>query len=142
MSYNSAKANEISSTQGVIEPVAGAATYTTGWIDAGSFCSGKAIITAGTVGTSCDAKLIQATDSSGTGSKDVTIAAITQLVAAGTAEIVFNAQSLDTANDFTHVNLSITTVGATSVVAGIVEGVNARYAPLTADAEVDEIVTV
>lgn len=141
MSYNSANATDIVSVQGLIEPVAGASTYTTSWFDAGDACAWEAIVSAGTVGTSVDAKIEQATDGSGTGAKDLTGAAITQLTAAGSALIQFKAGDLDTANDFTHVRLSITTVGATSVAAGVLQAVNARYAPLAAGAKVDETVT-
>lgn len=142
MSYNSANATSLVSTQGLIEPVAGAATYTTGWLNAGSACAWLAIVSAGTVGTSVDAKIEQASDSSGTGAKDLSGSAITQLVAAGSALIQFKGEDLDLANDFTHVRLSITTVGASSVASGCVQGVNARYAPLAAGSKVDETVTV
>lgn len=142
MSYNSANATSLVSTKGLIEPVAGAATYTTGWIDAGSACAWLAIVSAGTVGTSVDAKIEQASDSSGTGAKDLTSAAITQLTAAGSALIQFKPQDLDLTNSFSHVRLSITTVGATTVASGALLGVNARYAPLAAGSKVDETVTV
>jgi hypothetical protein len=59
---------------GSIDPDAYAAgTYTTGWIDASKFFSLLAVVMAGTLGSSAtlDAKIQQATDSSGTGAKDV-----------------------------------------------------------------------
>jgi hypothetical protein len=60
-----------------------------------------------------DAKLEQATDSSGTGAKDITGGAITQLTQAGGDSdkqviIDVNGKSLDANNDFTHVRLTLT----------------------------------
>jgi hypothetical protein len=142
MSYPSANATDIVSVQGLIEPVAGASAYNTSWFDAGDAKAWEAIVTAGTVGTSVDAKIQQATDSSGTGVKDLSGSDITQLVAAGSALIQFKPADLDIAGSFTHVRLLITTVGATTVAAGVLQGVCASYAPLAAGAKVDETVTV
>lgn len=143
MSYNSSHATDILSVQGIIEPVAGAATYTTVWVDAGTACAWYADCAVGTAGTTVDAKIEQATDGSGTGAKDVTSAAITQINGDGESAVIqFKADALDTANDFTHVRLSITTVGATAVAGGRLIAVNARYSPLADAAKVDEVVTV
>ena len=142
MSYNSANATSLVSTQGLIEPVAGASTYVTGYIDAGSCCAWLAVISAGAVTGTVDAKVQQASDSSGTGVKDLSGSDITQLTAAGSALIQFKAEDLDLANDFTHVRLSITTSNAADVASGSLLGVNARYAPLAAGSKVDETVTV
>ena len=138
----SANATDLTSTVGVIEPVAGAATYVTGWILASSAHAFKALVTAGTAGTSVDGKIEQASSSSGTGVKDLTGAAITQLTSAGSATIEFKPGDLDTANNFDYFRLSITTVGATAVAAGVVEAVSPRYAPLADAAKIDEVVTV
>jgi hypothetical protein len=138
----SSNATDLVSVQGIIEPVAGAAAYSTGYIYAGDANAWEAIITAGTVGTSVDAKIEQASDSSGTGVKDLSGSDITQLVAAGSALIQFKPADLDNANDFTHVRLTITTVGATSVAAGVLQGACVTNAPLAAGAKVDETVTV
>ncbi len=137
---------------GVIDPDAYAAgTVTTGWIDMAMFQSIMATIMAGTLGASAtlDAKLEQATDSSGTGAKDVTGAAITQLTQAGTdsdkqAIIQCHAEDLDIANDFTHARLSMTVAVATSDCGAIVIGLSPRYAPASDNdaSTVDEIVTV
>lgn len=139
-SYNSANFNDLVSSRDHIEPVAGAATYTTGWLDAGTACQWCAEISAGTVGTSVDAKIEQASDSSGTGAKDLD--SITQLVAAGTSQIQFKPSDLDVANDFTHVRLSITTVGATTVVSGVIQSTGHRYEPQAQGGDVVETVTV
>lgn len=123
---------------GVIDPDATAAgTVTTGWIDMAKFEAIQAIILAGTLGTNAtlDAKLEQATDNSGTGAKDVTGKAITQLTQAGTddsdKQVLINcrAAELDIANDFDHVRLSITVATATSDAGAIVLGHYPHFGP-------------
>ena len=107
-----------------------------------------AIVMAGTLGSSAtlDAKLVQATDSSGTSVKDITSKAITQLTEAGTdsdKQAVINCRpdELDTANDFTHVALSMTVAVATSDAGAIVLGAEARFEPTADLASVYEIVS-
>lgn len=139
----SANATDLVSVAGLIEPVAGAATYTTVYIDAGSAHSWLATVAVGTAGTSVDAKIQQASDSSGTGVKDLSGSAITQIDGNGESAVIqFKPEDLDTANGFDHFRLSITTVGATAVAGGSVVGVCPRYAPLADAAKVDEVVTV
>ena len=143
--------SERAAVVGAIDPDANtAATYTTGWIAMSDFQSVMAIVMAGTLGASAtlDAKLEQASDSSGTGAKDITGAAITQLTQAGTdsdkqAVIQCNAEDLDLAGDFTHVRLSMTVAVATSDCSAIVLGFDARYGPASDYdlSSVDEIVT-
>jgi hypothetical protein len=136
---------------GVIDPDATtASTVTSDWGDMTVFQKMMAIVFAGTLGTSAtvDAKLEQATDSSGTGAKDFSPAkAITQLTQAGTdddkqAIINVRRDELDVANDFTHVRLSITVGTATSDVGGILLGMSPRFGPANDHdlASVDEIV--
>lgn len=128
-----------------------AATHTSDWVDMTMFQQIMAIVMVGTLGSSAtvDAKLEQATDSSGTGAKDITSAAITQLTQAGSdddkqAIINLNADQLDVANDFTHVRLSITVATASSDGGGIVLGRKARYQPASDNdlSTVDEIVSL
>jgi hypothetical protein len=122
---------------GAIDPDAnGAATYTTGWIDMSQWGSLMAIVMAGTLGTSAtlDAKFEQATDGSGTGAKDVTGSAITQLTKAGSdddkqAVTQLFQSDLDLAGGFTHVRLSMTVGTATSDCGAVVLGLDPRYAP-------------
>lgn len=140
--YNTQSANSQCAVIGIIEPVAGATTYTTGYILASQAYQYMAIISAGTVGTSVDAKIRQAVDSSGTSVKDLSGSAITQLTAAGTAIIQFRANQLDVAGGFDYIVLSITTVGATSVVSGQLIGVCGSYEPMSNVSTVDEVVTV
>lgn len=135
---------------GVIDPDAyTAATYTTGWVAMSTYEQVQGIVLAGTLGTSAtiDAKLEQATDGSGTGAKDVTGKSITQLTQAGTdqsdKQAIINCRSdeLDVDNDFTHVRLSVTVGTATSDMAALLLGHNARYQPATDATSVDEVVS-
>lgn len=127
-----------------------AAAYTSDWAAVADFPEMMATISAGTLGTSAtlDAKLQQATDSSGTGAKDITGKAITQLTQAGTdsdkqAVINVNQDELDVANDFTHVAIVMTIGTATSDAGAILQGFRPTYAPASDNdlASVDEIVT-
>lgn len=153
MTSKTTKPSEEAAVVGVIDPDANtAATYTTGWIDMADFSKIMAIVMAGTLGSSAtvDAKLEQASDSSGTGAKDVSGSAITQLTQAGTddsdkqAIIECFAEDLDLANDFTHVRLSMTVGAATSDSGAVVLGFAPRYAPASDHdaASVAEIVAV
>lgn len=133
-----------------IDPDAYAAsTVVSGWVDASKFNSFMAIVFAGTLGASAtlDAKIRQATDNSGTGAKDVSGKAITQLTQAGTdsdkqAIINFCADDLDINNDFQFVELSMTIATATSDAGGVLLGLDPRQAPASDNdaAAVDEIV--
>ena len=137
---------------GAIDPDATAAgTVTSGWIDASDFEGFYAVVQAGTLGTSAtvDAKIEQATDSSGTGAKDVSGSDITQLTQAGTdsdkqAVISLRASALDVDNSFNYIRLSITVGTATSDVGGLVVGTNPKTAPASDNdaSTVDEVVNV
>lgn len=127
-----------------------AATHTSDWADMSSFQKIMAIVMVGTLGSSAtvDAKLEQATDSSGTGAKDVSGKAITQLTDGGSdsdkqAIINLRADELDVAGDFTHVRLSITVATASSDGGGIILGQCARRQPASDYdlSTVDEIVS-
>jgi len=149
MSIN-ALGSESVAVLGVIDPDATAAsTVTTDWGDMSKFETCMAIVMAGTLGSSAtlDAKLEQASDSSGTGAKDITGKSITQLTQAGTdadkqAIINVRAEELDIDNSFNHVRLSVTVAVATSDAGGILLGLNPRHAPASDNdlASVDEIV--
>lgn len=135
---------------GAIDPDAYAANdYSTGWINMAKFGSVLAIVMAGTLGSSAtlDAKFEQATDSSGTGVKNVTGKAITQLTQAGTdsdkqALINLFASDLDINGGFTHVRLTMTVGTATSDAGAVVLGLDPRSgaADDSDAATVDEIV--
>lgn len=135
---------------GAIDPdVTAAGTVTTGWIDMAKWGAIMAIVMAGTLGSSAtlDAKLEQASDSSGTGAKDITGKAITQLTQAGTdsdKQAIINCfqQDLDIDNGFTHVRLSLTVATASSDAGAVVLGFDPvkGQAHLSGAATVDEIV--
>lgn len=134
----------------VIDPDANAAgALTSDWVDMTMFQQVMAVCLAGTLGTSAtlDMKIQQATDSSGTGAKDITGKSITQLTQAGTdsdkqAIINLRADELDVAGDFTHAAIVLTTAVATSDSAAVMLGRRARYQPASDNdlASVDEIV--
>ena len=134
---------------GVIDPQSASSAKSTGWIDASQFHNFLAIIMVGALGASgtVDAKLEQATDNSGTGAKDVTDKAITQLTKAGSddnkqVEIDLKQEDLDFDNDFQFFRLTITPATAASLIAGSVQGFDPRYGAASDNdaATVDEIV--
>lgn len=137
--FPNAKASEQVAVLAVISPssqAAGAAT--SGWISAANFNKFLALIQTGVLGASAtvDAKFQQATDSSGTSAKDITGAAITQIVKASgdnvQAEINLDAQQLDVSNGFSYVQLSVTVGTAASLTAAAVLGFVPRFAPASA----------
>jgi hypothetical protein len=135
---------------GVIDPdVTAAGAVSTGWVAAKDFLTFMAIVFAGTLGSSAtlDAKIEQASDSSGTGAKDVTGKAITQLTQAGTdsdkqAIINVKQSDLDIVNGFTHLRLTITVATASSDAGGVLLGFDPAFGPASDydAATVDEIV--
>jgi hypothetical protein len=145
-----AKPSEIVALVGAIDPDAYAAsTVTTGWINAALFQRYFAAVYAGDLGASAtlDAKLQQATDSGGTGVKDVTGKAITQLTQAGTdsnKQVIIDlnpSQDLDFDNGFDYFRLSMTVAVAASDCGGAVYGLNPRQG-IASDSDattVDEI---
>lgn len=147
---NNALGSELVAVVATIDPDAQAAgTSTSDWAPAKDFERLMAIIEAGTLGASAtlDAKLQQATDSSGTGAKDITGKAITQLTQAGTdsdkqAIINVRGDELDVNNLFTHVAIVMTVATATSDTSAILLGISGRYNPASDFdlGSVDEIV--
>lgn len=134
-----ARLAEVLSVLATVDPVSQAAgTVTTGWISAANHERFMALVQTGVLGTSAtvDAKLQQATDSSGTSAKDVTGKAITQIVKASgdnkQAEINLRAEELDVTNGFCYFRLSITVGTAASLVSAAVFGGVAKNAPASA----------
>jgi hypothetical protein len=144
------RASDIAAVAAVIDPDAySASTVTSGWVSMSTFRQIMAIVFAGTLGASAtvDAKLQQATDSSGTGAKDIAGKAITQLTQAGTdddkqAVINCRADELDLDNGFDYVRLSITIATAACDAGGVILGMNPGYGGASDNdaATVDEIV--
>lgn len=131
--FPNAKISEQLALVASIDPISQAAgTVTTGWVSAGAACRFLAVIKSGVLGASAtlDAKLQQATDSSGTGAKDITGKAITQIVKATgdgkQAMINLRSDELDMNGGFAYVRLSLTVGTAASLVsadlyAGVVD---------------------
>lgn len=137
--FPNTKGSEQLSILATIDPASQAAgTATSGWVSVASFHTFLAVVQTGVLGASAtlDAKLQQAQDNAGTGAKDVSAKAITQIVKATgdnkQALINIKPEDLDTANGFGFVRLSLTVGTAASIVAGQLLGVNPRYAPADA----------
>lgn len=114
---------------GFIAPISqGAGAVSSSYVDMSIAKRLLAVVHTGVLGASAtvDAKLQQATDSGGTGVKDITGKAITQLVKASNdnnvALINVNDDELDIANNFRWVRLTITVGTAASLVGGSLLG--------------------
>lgn len=145
-----AQASEVAAVVGSIDPDAyTAATYTSDWVDASTFQQFMAIIEAGALGASAtlDAKIQQATDSSGTSAKDVTGKSITQLTQASPddsdkqAIINLRPEELDLDNSFTHFAVSMTIATATSDASALILGLNPRQG-LASDNDLSSVAEV
>lgn len=141
----SVKASEEIALLGAIDPDAtSAGAVSTGWISAADFERYFAVVFAGVLGTAAtvDAKLEQATDSSGTGASDVTGKAITQLVKADNDDnqAVINLNPRELSEGFTHFRLTVTVGTATSDAGGAVFGFMPKYGPAVQAATVVEVV--
>ncbi len=124
-------------------------TYVSDYVDMADFEQVMAILLLGAITTNgtVDAKLVQATDSSGTGVKDISGAAVTQLTKAGSddnKQVILQTRGdlLDVEGGFRYVALSVTTATAASLGAAVVLGFNPTYGPASDYdlASVDEIV--
>ncbi|MCB0048953.1 MAG: hypothetical protein KDE24_05320 [Caldilinea sp.] len=122
------------------------AAATSSWLPVSNSPRLTAIVQVGATDTTVDAKLQQATDSSGTGAKDITGAAITQIAGTGDNRFVsidLATENLDLANGFDYVRLSITAGdGTTGAYAAAVIIQNARHMPPTQPAAYAEKVVV
>lgn len=133
-----AKFTEHFATLAVLAPASVAAsTVLTTWVPVQDYHGIVALIDTGVLGASAtlDANLRQATDASGTGAKDVTGKAITQIVKASgdnkQAFIELRVEDLDTEGAFTHVALSATVGTAASIFGAQLLGISPRYMPTT-----------
>jgi hypothetical protein len=137
--YTNARLAESLSILGTIDPVSQAAgTVTTGWLSAAQHERFMALVQTGVLGAGAtlDGKLQQATDNAGTGAKDVTGKALTQIVKATgdnkQALINLRAEELDLANGFTYFRLSLTVGTAASLVGATVLGGVPKNMPASA----------
>lgn len=115
------------------------------WVNAGKVRSLLALVLVGDLGASAtiDAKLRQATDSSGTGAKDITGKVITQITTTGDKIALINlrAEELDINNSYNHVSLRITVGTAASEIGGVLLGLDPHYQPLAHIAAVAEVIS-
>jgi len=139
------KPSEQAALLAVIDPdQQAAATVTSAWVDMSKFSAALALIQTGVLGASAtvNAKLEQATDSGGSGVKDVTGKAITQLVKASNdddqAQINCLHDDLDVAGGFRFVRLSITVGTAASFVSGSLWG----FGPIHGPADKNDLASV
>lgn len=119
---------------GVIDPDAySTGAQNTGWIDASEYLNFMALVSAGTLGTSAtlDAKIEEATDSSGSDAQDLSGKEITQLVKASNDDdqAIINLRSDELSDGFTHFRVTMTVGTASSDAAAFVFGFDARYEP-------------
>ncbi|HXH05860.1 MAG TPA: hypothetical protein VNI83_04645 [Vicinamibacterales bacterium] len=124
--------SDLATLLGAIAPQSASGVVSSAWIDASRFHAFEAIVLAGTLGAGAtvDAKLRQATDASGTGAKDITGKAISQVTASNRQALInLRPEELDVAGGFRYVQLQITVGVAASQVAGLVQGFGARYGP-------------
>lgn len=121
----------------VVAPGARAAgAGNSGWIDTALYSRLLAIVSTGTLGASAtvDAKWQQATDSSGTGSADVTQGQLTQIVkASGDNKQALMNLDVNRLTDRTKrfVRLVLTVGTATSDAGAVVLGIDAKHLPAT-----------
>ena len=134
--FTNSKASEMLAILATIDPASqSAGTATTGWVSVANHHGLLAVVQTGVLGTlaTVDAKLQQATDSTGAGAKDVAGRAITQIVKATgdnkQALINLKPEELDTINGFGFVRVALTVGVATSITGAQLLGVNPRFAP-------------
>ena len=134
--YPNSKASEMLALLATIDPATQAAgAVSTGWVSVANHLGFLALVQTGVLGTSAtvDAKLQQALDSSGTGAKDISGKAITQIVKAtgDNKQVLVNVkpEELDTVNGFGFVRVTVTVGVAASITSAQLLGLNPRYAP-------------
>ena len=134
--YPNSKASEMLALLATIDPATQAAgAVSTGWVSVANHLGFLALVQTGVLGTSAtvDAKLQQALDSSGTGAKDISGKAITQIVKAtgDNKQVLVNVkpEELDTVNGFGFVRVTVTVGVAACITSAQLLGVNPRYAP-------------
>ena len=137
--FTNSKASEMLAILATIDPASqSAGTATTGWVSVANHHGLLAVLQTGVLGTlaTVDAKLQQATDSSGAGAKDVAGRAITQIVKATgdnkQALINLKPEELDTINGFGFVRVALTVGVAASITGAQLLGFNPRFAPADA----------
>ena len=148
MSMPNIKPSDKVAVGAVLDPVSqAAATVTTGWVSMQTAENLLAILQVGAFGASAtvDAKLQQASDSGGTGAKDISGKAITQMVAAGgnNKQVLLNVRSeeLDVTNGFCFVRLSVTVGTAATLISALLLALDGRYQPIAQPASVTQTIS-
>jgi hypothetical protein len=128
--------SELNAVLATLDPASVAAsTVVTAYVPATNFHRLSAVLQTGVLGTAAtvDAKLRQATDASGTGAKDITGKAITQIVKTSgdnvQAMIDLRTDELDATGGFAYVSLSVTVGAAASLLSAVLYGHGPRFAP-------------
>lgn len=132
----SARLSEQLTLLATIDPSsASVGSVSTGWISASNHERFVAMVNTGALGSGAtiDAKLQQATDSSGSGAKDVASKAITQITANNKQALIdLRADELDASGGFSYFRLTTTVGVAASLVSAAVLGGVARQNPASA----------
>lgn len=122
------------------------ATHVSGWVKMSLYHRAFFFLEVGAMGSSStlDAKLQQASDASGTGVKDISGKAITQLTKAGSDDnslvgINLQTEELDVNGGFEYVRFSVTIAVADCVYAATLWGCEPRYGP-TPETIYDELI--
>ena len=138
--FPNAKGSELLSVLATLDPASQAVgAASTAWVPVASYFGLLAMVQTGVLGTSAtvDAKVQQAQDSAGTGAKDISGKAITQIVKAmgdnKQALINVKPEELDTVNGFDFVRVTVTVGVAASITSAQLLGVIPRYAPAEVD---------
>jgi hypothetical protein len=118
-------------------------SVTSDWVDMSLYRKASFILNVGATDITVDAKLQEATDSSGTSAQDITGFAITQLTATDDNEqVVIEIDATEVSEDYTHVALVVTigngSTGAQISAVGL--AYEARYVAVDHLASVTEVV--
>jgi len=135
MTPNARLSEQISLLATIDPSSAGVGSVSTGWVSAANHERFMAQVNTGALGSggTVDAKLQQATDSSGTGAKDVANKAITQITANNKQALIdLRADELDANGGFSYFRLTMTIGVAASLVGAAVIGSVARSEPASA----------
>lgn len=130
----------------VIYPVSATVATGTAWVLISGYEQLEALIAVGVIASTgtVDAKIQQATDSSGTGAKDVTGKSLTQLTQAGGDSgkrhiINVAQQDFDVNNGFAYARVLVTPATAAALIFCELRGFNARF-PVVHDATTIQVI--
>jgi len=130
-----------------VAPVSATVATGTPWVRITGYEQLEAVLNVGVIATNgtVDCKVQQATDSSGTGAKDVTGKAVTQLTQAGGdsgKRCIINVaqQDFDVNNGFVYARVLTTPATAAALIAVELRGFNARF-PVAHETAVSQTIT-